>query len=154
MTEMHTNKKLSGFTLIELMIVVAIIGLLASIAIPVLADYTQRSKLTGALAAISGLKNQINMCAQDNGVLTGCSANAFGISPDIGPNEVNYIVSTTTIDGEITLVTEAITEDGASNLQLVLTPTAVNGSTLRWNYDITQNGCLDVIGGRGINCNP
>lgn len=154
MKEVHINKRLSGFTLVELMIVVAIIGLLASIAIPVLADYTQRSKVTGALTAIAGLKNQVNMCAQDNGKLTGCSANAFGISPDIAANEVNYVVSVTTVDGKITLVTEAVTEDGATNLQLVLIPADVNGSTLRWAYDVTQNGCRDVIGGRGIDCNP
>ena len=62
--------------------------------------------------------------------VTGCNANTNSISANIGPNQVNSIVSTTTVDDQITLVTEAVTEDGLTSLQLVLIPTLVNDSVL------------------------
>ena len=146
-------KKLqSGFTLIELMIVVAIIGILAAIAIPQYADYTQRTKVTGALAGIAGIKTQVGLCVQEIGEVTGCTAGSNGISNDIAANEVNYVVSTTTADGVITLVTEGVNEDGAS-LDLELTPTP-QGAALRWDFDTTQTGCRTTTPGRGINCDP
>jgi hypothetical protein len=64
--------------------------------------------------------------------------------------QITYVDSTITADGQITVVTEAVS--GSTNLQLVLIPDFVNSSTLRWSYDTAQNGCRDVIGGRGIDC--
>ncbi|MDH3589110.1 MAG: pilin [Gammaproteobacteria bacterium] len=60
-------KKQQGFTLIELMIVVAIIGILAAIAIPAYQDYTQRAQIGEAFTVVSGAKTAIAEFAQTNG---------------------------------------------------------------------------------------
>ena len=65
-----TQQKQQGFTLIELMIVVAIIGILAAVALPAYQDYTTRAKVSEVIAFGSSAKTAVSECAISNGALT------------------------------------------------------------------------------------
>ena len=106
----------SGFTLIELMIVVAIIGILAGIAIPAYQSYTVRAQVTEAFSLASELKGPIQEYRKERGVLPADNAAAGVPSPDklIG----NYVTRVEVSHGAINVffgnfVNKAI--DGASN---------------------------------------
>ncbi|HHX8438967.1 TPA: pilin [Vibrio diabolicus] len=76
------QKKQQGFTLIELMIVVAIIGVLAAAAIPAYSDYVKKSEASSGLATIKALVTPAEMIYQENGTLAATtSLNDLGTKP-------------------------------------------------------------------------
>lgn len=76
---MRRNK---GFTLIELMIVVAIIAILSAIAIPSYSDYVRRSKITDAIATLAGMRVKMEQYYQDNRTYVGaCAAGTVATLP-------------------------------------------------------------------------
>jgi type IV pilus assembly protein PilA len=79
----HIRRSQYGFTLIELMVVVAILGLLATVAIPQYQDYVMKTKLGNALSAVDSLKTAVALCSQEaGGNLENCSsANAAAAIP-------------------------------------------------------------------------
>ena len=81
-----TNKAQKGFTLIELMIVVAIIGILAAVALPAYQTYTKKAAFSEVVLATQGVKSAIEVCTQIQGGFANCAAGSNGVPADAGSN--------------------------------------------------------------------
>jgi type IV pilus assembly protein PilA len=116
------KKMQQGFTLIELMIVVAIIGILAAIAIPAYQDYTIRAKVTEGLNLADSGKTAVAESFQSGG-LTGLKAAASSWNNSWVATKYVSSINVNTTNGAITITYNAgqITQLGANNI-LVLTP--------------------------------
>ncbi len=122
------QKKNQGFTLIELMIVIAIIGILAAIAIPAYSDFTIRSRVSEALVTASSFKATISENIADNGGTVGASGNCDGVTNITTVTDNLTSASCADTTGAITLVTTA----AAGSVTLTLTPTVDAASRVNW----------------------
>ena len=119
------NRKQHGFTLIELMIVVAIVGILAAIAIPAYQDYTTRSRVAEALSLSAVAKLAVSETAIANGALPVNQAATGYVSPSATRNVASLTIGA---NGIITVTTSVAAGGGT----IIMTPTYAADEPVTW----------------------
>ena len=123
-----------GFTLIELMIVVAIIGILAAVALPAYQDYTIRAKISEAVIAASSPKSAMSEAFQTDGI-TGltAAANAVNSAPANTKNS-KYVLGYSVAAASPWNITVSINATSGNGI-----PTTLNAQTLQFTPNVNGN---------------
>ena len=122
-----------GFTLIELMIVVAIVGILAAVAIPAYMDYVVRSKVSEGMAAMGACKTSVSEYANVNASLPADETSAGWTNI-----ATKYVSALVVNGGAITITLQNMNPSDPDGKTITLTPTAVGANA---TFIITEWSC-------------
>ncbi|QWL60002.1 prepilin-type N-terminal cleavage/methylation domain-containing protein [Aeromonas jandaei] len=126
-------KKQSGFTLIELMIVVAIVAILAAIALPAYQSYTKKAKGTELISAMSAAKTAAEVCAASGA--TSCTAPTFTATQFVESVSLAYATSSASITAT------GKTGSALAGASCVLSSSSITNGQILWN---AVSGTVDV----------
>ncbi|GGF67042.1 pilin [Alteromonas lipolytica] len=116
-----------GFTLIELMIVVAIIGILAAVALPAYQTYTNKAKFSEVVGATQAIKTAVEICAQTEGGFANCGFGSNGVPAQ--PPAYGNLASLAWDEAAGTLTATAVVGGGLNGETYILTGNFANGQT-------------------------
>jgi len=139
-----------GFTLIELMIVIAIIGILAALALPAYQTYSNKAKFTEVVTATTSVKSAIDLCYQTKGALASCiPGNSAAITGGTADAAVNAAAADATagqyvktVDASTAGTVIATSQGIASTDNTYVLKATPSGGTLTWAVDLTST-CLE-----------
>lgn len=131
-----------GFSLIELMMVVVIMGILATIAIPNYLHYAKRAKFTEIIKATEPYKLAVELCFQAQGKITECNAGSHGIPPGVGTKKeqnkpYGRVASVSIAKG---IITATATADLAAKTFILKPNTTGDDAQLSWTI---SGSCKD-----------
>jgi type IV pilus assembly protein PilA len=146
---MRTLQK--GFTLIELMIVVAIIGILAAVALPAYQDYTVRAKMSEIILAMSACRTSITEVYQSGG--SAPLANGWGCEVSAGQGTKYVQALSTSVNGAVTATVQSISASVNGSL-VTLIPLKSAGTAANSTNDMGAGLFGWTCGGTGTSVLP